>query len=231
MRFRRRTLSELADLICGNEPHEHFIYRSRARLVEFFQDADAGQFEAEWSLNSRQYWTANILEQILAMPWQSNTTPPEPFARVISLLMDAEDATNESGDRAAALTQLNDSLRREGLEAFYAPDKKCHLRHVASGTTSADMLRANPHRPFSTAEIEKRERLAKYLDGASEDQLIEEVLLPLFRQLGFHRITAAGHKDKAQEYGKDIWMRYQLPTQHFLYFGIQAKKGKLDSAG
>lgn len=26
-------------------------------------------------------------------------------------------------------------------------------------------------------------------------------------------------------------MRYQLPTQHVLYFGIQAKKGKLDSAG
>jgi hypothetical protein len=53
----------------------------------------------------------------------------------------------------------------------------------------------------------------------------------MFRQLGFHRITAAGHTDKALEYGKDVWMRYTLPTQHFLYFGIQAKKGKLDSSG
>jgi len=26
-------------------------------------------------------------------------------------------------------------------------------------------------------------------------------------------------------------MRYILPTQHVLYFGIQAKKGKLDAAG
>jgi hypothetical protein len=69
--------------------------------------------------------------------------------------------------------------------------------------------------------------LAIYLDTASEDELIEEVLLPLFRQLGFHRITAAGHKDKALEYGKDIWMRYTLPTQHVLYFGIQAKKTSL----
>ncbi|MFI0479403.1 hypothetical protein [Actinomadura sp. 9N215] len=33
------------------------------------------------------------------------------------------------------------------------------------------------------------------------------------------------------EYGKDIWMRYTLPTQHVLYFGIQAKKGKIDAAG
>ncbi|MBA1414056.1 hypothetical protein G9G97_31465, partial [Klebsiella pneumoniae] len=56
-------------------------------------------------------------------------------------------------------------------------------------------------------------------------------LLPLFRQLGFHRITAAGHKDKALEYGKDIWMKFILPTQHVLYFGIQAKKGKLDASG
>ncbi|MEH9375823.1 MULTISPECIES: hypothetical protein [Klebsiella] len=61
--------------------------------------------------------------------------------------------------------------------------------------------------------------------------MIEEVLLPLFRQLGFHRITAAGHKDKALEYGKDIWMKFILPTQHVLYFGIQAKKGKLDASG
>jgi hypothetical protein len=26
-------------------------------------------------------------------------------------------------------------------------------------------------------------------------------------------------------------MRYVLPTQHVLYFGIQAKKGKIDSSG
>jgi hypothetical protein len=33
------------------------------------------------------------------------------------------------------------------------------------------------------------------------------------------------------EYGKDVWMRFVLPTQHVLYFGLQAKKGKLDAAG
>ena len=89
----------------------------------------------------------------------------------------------------------------------------------------------DPHRPFSPSELKKREHLIAYLDGASEDTLIEDVLLPLFRQLGFHRVTAAGHKDKALEYGKDVWMKYTLPTQHVLYFGIQAKKGKLDASG
>ena len=70
-----------------------------------------------------------------------------------------------------------------------------------------------------------------YLDEVSEDQRIAEVLLPLFRQLGFHRVTAAGHQDKVLEYGKDVWMKYTLPTQHVLYFGLQAKRGKLDASG
>ncbi|MGH3671250.1 MAG: hypothetical protein ACRDSH_11535 [Pseudonocardiaceae bacterium] len=35
------------------------------------------------------------------------------------------------------------------------------------------------------------------------------------------RVTASGHKDKALEYGKDIWMKFTLPTQHVLYFGLR----------
>ncbi|MEV7010727.1 hypothetical protein [Streptosporangium sp. NPDC051022] len=53
----------------------------------------------------------------------------------------------------------------------------------------------------------------------------------MFRQMGFHRVTAAGHKDKALQYGKDVWMKFTLPTQHVLYCGLQAKKGKLDASG
>jgi hypothetical protein len=143
--------------------------------------------------------------------------------------MDQEDATNEEHERKGALTLLNTTLAREGFEAFYAPDKQCYLRHIATNTITT--ASPNPHRPFSAAELKKREQLIAYLDKASEDELIEEVLLPLFRQLGFHRFTTAGHKDKALEYGKDVWMKFTLPTQHVLYFGIQAKKDKLDASG
>jgi hypothetical protein len=59
---------------------------------------------------------------------------------------------------------------------------------------------------FTAVEQKRRQRLSPYLDKISEDGLIEEILLPLFRQLGFHRITASGHQDKALEYGKDVWM-------------------------
>lgn len=79
--------------------------------------------------------------------------------------------------------------------------------------------------------MKRRDRLETFLDACSEDQFIEDVLVPLFRQLGFHRVSVSGHKDKALEYGKDLWMRYVLPTQHVLYFGVQAKRGKLDASG
>ena len=38
----------------------------------------------------------------------------------------------------------------------------------------------NPHRPFSKNEIKRREELTTYLNIASEDELIEEILLPFF---------------------------------------------------
>ena len=156
-------------------------------------------------------------------------TPPDTFARVIRTLMDQGDSINEGPERPGALALLNTALAREGFEAFYAPDRQCYLRHIATNTVATPL--PNPHRPFSASELKRRERLLAYIEAISEDNLIQEVLLPLFRQLGFHRVTAAGHKDKALEYGKDIWMKHTLPTQHILYFGIQVKKGKIDAAG
>jgi len=79
--------------------------------------------------------------------------------------------------------------------------------------------------------IRRRTVLGQHMDKMSEDQLIEELLQPVFAQLGFTRMSISGHKDKALEYGNDFWMKYQLPTTHFLYFAAQVKKAKLDSAG
>jgi hypothetical protein len=228
MEFKRRTLKQIGDMICGNFPAEEsfFPYRSSSYLTEFFEDAETDHAHDG---STRVYWVADTLAQVLAEPQPGPNTPPETFARVIRRLMDQDDATNEGPQRPGALALLNGALTREGFEAFYAEDKQCYLRHLT--TNKIVMPAPNPHRPFSVAEVQRREQLIAYLDRASEDELIEEVLLPLFRQLGFHRVTAAGHKDKALEYGKDVWMKYTLPTLHVLYFGIQAKKGKLDASG
>ncbi|WP_246725426.1 hypothetical protein [Beijerinckia sp. L45] len=213
-------------MICGNGERIPFVYRSSSFLTRFFWDADT-DFAHDGS--TRAAWVSGVLEQILNEPHQDAKTPSDTFCRVIRTLMDPGDATENDPERKAALAKLNTALQREGFEAFYADDKRCYLRHIGTGTIAAPA--ANPHRPLSREEVERRDLLTAWLDKASEDELIGDLLLPLFRQLGFHRVTAAGHKDKSLEYGKDIWMRYQLPTQQFLYFGIQAKRDKLDAAG
>lgn len=229
MKFKDRTINQIADMICGNffpEEKSFFRYRSSSHLTKFFQDCDT---DYTHDGTTRNNWVSEVLKKILAEPQTNATEPPETFSRVIRTLMDQEDMKNEGTERSGALSILNSALKREGFEAFYAPDKQCYLKHVA--TNSIVMPSPNLHRPLSQIEMQRRENLSSYLDKSSEDELIEEVLLPLFRQLGFHRITPAGHKDKALEYGKDIWMKYTLPTQHILYFGIQVKKGKLDTSG
>jgi hypothetical protein len=235
MKFRRRDVEDLGDLVCGNlgseRPSEgqessYFPYRSSSRITRFFQELDT-----DWVHDgtTRHRWVADVLDAMLDEPHDGPTHPPESFCRLIDHLLSPADALNEGPDRPNALRMLNTILNREGFEAFYGEDKHCYLRHV--GTQAVTVLSANPHRPLTPSEQERRDQLAAYLNRCSEDELIEEVLLPLFRQLGFHRVTAAGHKDKALEYGNDVWMRYKLPTQHLLYFGIQAKRGKLDASG
>ncbi|MCO5950578.1 hypothetical protein [Mucilaginibacter flavidus] len=129
-----------------------------------------------------------------------------------------------------------DNWEKTLLEYFQLP-----VRHLESeGITRVSLVpksaiaaspEVNPGRPLSSAEMKRKELLTQYLDKVSEDQLIELILMPLFRHLGFQRVTVTGHKDKLLEFGKDVWMKFVLPTQHLLYFGIQVKKGKIDSAG
>ena len=216
-------------MICGNEEAgPYFLYRSSRYLTDFFADADT---DYAHDGGTRKWWVANVLDEILRDAWPNAMTPPMSFARVIATLMDQADqyGEGETSDRAGALTALNTSLARDGFEAFYGADRICYLRHTGTGTITN--LDANPHRPLTADERERRELLEAYVIRASEDELIEDVLLPLFRHLGFERISAAGHRDKALEYGKDVWMRFMLPTRNWLYFGVQAKKGKLDASG
>ena len=223
MNFKKRNLRSIAEMVVGDV--DYFPYRSSSYITEFFGECELN-FVHDGS--TRWAWTAARLAELLEEPHSAPGSLPDRFMHVLRVLMHKSDAEEGDSDRALALDSLNRPLSREGYEAFYGPDNVLHVRNVGTGMLS---IPADPHRPFTPQESRRRERLVAYLDRCSEDDLIETILLPLFRQLGFHRITSTGHRDKALEYGKDIWMRYVLPTQHIIYFGIQAKKGKLDSAG
>jgi hypothetical protein len=223
MKWKNRNLRAFADIVCGNV--EHFPYRSSSYITEFFEDCD---LEYVHDGSTRWAWVASRLEDVLALPHSGPSVPPDAFVRIVRRLLDKGEADEGDEDRGKALAALNVVLAREGWEAFYDEQGMGQLRHIATNTVAQV---ANPHRPLTSSELERKDQLIGYLDKCSEDELIGEVLLPLFRQLGFHRVTAPGHKDKALEYGKDVWMKFTLPTLHVLYFGIQAKKGKLDAAG
>ncbi len=223
MKFKSRNLREIAEMVIGDS--KHFPYRSSSNITRFFEECDL-DFVHDGS--TRWAWTADRLADLLNEPQPAAYALPERFVHVLRVLMHKSDAEDGDPDRALAIEALNKPLSREGYEAFYGEDNQLYIRHIGTKVVSTA---ANPHRPFTPTELKRRERLVSYLGQCSEDELIVEVLLPLFRQLGFHRITSGGHKDKALEYGKDMWMRYVLPTQHVLYFGVQAKRGKLDASG
>ena len=223
MKFKNRNLRELAEMIIGDS--DYFRYRSSSYITRFFDECDL-DFTHDGS--TRWAWTADRLSELLNEPRHTEYELPERFVHVLRVLMHKSDAEDGDLDRLLALEALNRPLAREGYEAFFGEDENLYVRHVGTKIVSTS---ANPHRPFTKVELQRRKDLIQYLDSCTEDELIEDILLPMFRQLGFHRLTSAGHVDKALEYGKDIWMRYVLPTQHVLYFGIQAKKGKLDASG
>ena len=223
MKFKTRNLRALAEIIIGD--NGRFPYRSSSYITQFFEECD---LDYAHDGSTRWAWTSQVLEELLSQPSELPNTLPPRFVHVLRILMLKADAADNDPGRTLALAELNKPLSREGFEAFYGEDELLHVRHIGTQTVSTSI---SPHRPFTPDEMRRRDSLSRYLDQCSEDQLIEQVLLPLFRQLGFQRISVAGHKDKALEYGKDIWMRYVLPTLHVLYFGIQVKKGKLDSSG
>jgi hypothetical protein len=86
MKFKKRTLIQLADLICGNcddEEKRRFLYRSSSRLTEFFRECET---DYEHDGSTRRDWVAWVLAQLLEEPQQDANRPPDTFLRVIQAL-------------------------------------------------------------------------------------------------------------------------------------------------
>jgi hypothetical protein len=237
MQLKPRTLHDLAEMVTGGSGGfmldggdragigGSFPYRSSSSLTDFFRSCDTDYVHQG---DSRVPWTEGILAELNKGSCARHDLPADLIVRVIQELMDPVDfRRSKSLDLDKAFAVLNETLSREKLEAYRDGAGQCHLRS-ASGTSAVVDIRA---RAFSQKDRERRAKWETYLDTSSEDDFTLKVLVPLFQSLGYQRISVAGHKDKLLEFGKDLWMKLRLPTSHFIYFGIQVKTGKLDSAG
>lgn len=224
MKLREYTLEKLADMVVGN--HEAFPYRSSHFITTFFTRCDL-PYRHDGSTRNR--WAKGVLMELNLGPGRSPDLPSDSLVRVIVELFDPDDLDRAGKSRAAALDELNKLVARDGLAAYFSEQGACFVRNTGTGAVTRAGLPIP--RPLTAEELAQRARVEAFLDSASEDEFTEKLLVPLFLRFGFHRVTPAGHKEKALEYGKDLWMKLQLPTAHWLYFCAQVKRGKIDAGG
>jgi hypothetical protein len=234
MKLSSKTLTRMAEMICGTSRDwaggeryswPNFPERSANNIVKFFEDCDVDS-QAETTV--RKGRVLEVLNRVNEEPSEDSTLPSASLVRVVQEIFDPRTFEAAGRDRAAAASELSAELERDNLELFADQAGRYQIRTVDGGAqTAGPLLR----RVWTPAELRHREELTEYLTEAAEDDLIEKVLVPMFSQLRFSRVSAAGHHDKALEFGRDLWMRYRLPTGHYIYLGAQVKKGKLDSAG
>jgi hypothetical protein len=234
MKLSERVLEELAKMVVGDA--KHFPYRSSSYITRFFKRCDL-PFVHDGSTRPR--WTQERLAELNLGTAQSADLPSDDLCRVISELFDQDDFDryNDRGDVGPehladvqlALASFNKLVQRAGLIAYLDESGRCYLRSTGTGMSSASFSQKT--RPLSQEELAQRQKLADFLDTASEDEFTEKVLVPLFQRLGFHRVSPSGHTEKALEFGKDLWMKYQLPTSHWIYFCAQIKRHKIDASG
>lgn len=232
MRLSSRTIADLAEMICGSSGSvdgyrwTNFPYRSSSQLTRFFRNCD---LDYKHTGGTRSDWVETVLNEINQGVASIPQLPSDGMIRVIQELLDISAFERVRLDRNKALEDVNKVLARDGLEVYLDASNRCFVRTIDKQATSA-LSKFQP-RPLSASELARRREIEVFLENASEDDLIERLLVPLFRQLGFLRVIPSGHQDKSLEFGKDIWMKYRLPTGHFIYFVAQVKKDKIDSAG
>ncbi|MBP9093241.1 hypothetical protein KBI23_19625 [bacterium] len=225
MRLRDFVLEELANMVVGD--NSAFPYRSSYFITEFFKRCE---LDYQHDGTTRPRWTADVLKELNQLPSDSADLPNEQILRVIFELFDQDHFDRKRLDREPALVALNELIKRQGLEAYFDETGSCYVRNTGSGISSS-LGKRLVARPLSKEEIAEREKISDFLKTASEDEFTEKLLVPFFQRHGFHRVSPGGHNEKLLEFGKDLWMKYLLPTGHWIYFCAQIKKGKIDASG
>ena len=230
MKLSNKVLTKLAEMICGASGCQYkwnaFPYRTGGGLVEFFDACELEGFEGG---GTRKWDTLEFLKVLNDRAARHPSLPSSDIVVVIRELMHDDNYTMEDTNRDEAITQLNQVLSRDAVRVVPTDDGLVQVQSTSTGTVSG--VPHSNRRAWRPEEVRRRSALAGHLDSLSEDAFTETVLVPVLRELGFLRVSTAGHRDKALEYGKDLWMKHPLPTGHWLYFGLQVKIGKVDASG
>lgn len=224
MQLRDYILEQLADMVVGD--HSDFPYRSSSFITRFFRRSG---FAFVHDGTTRSRWAHERLKELNSSQGPSVDLPSADILRVLYELFDPDDFDRDNKSRETALDALNKVLGKQSLAAYFADDGTLRVRNKGTGHSVAPF--APEQRPLSAEEIAQRQQVTEFLEAASEDDFTEKLLVPLFQRMGFRRVSASGHKEKALEYGKDLWMKFQIPTGHWLYFAVQIKRDKLDAKG
>ena len=233
MQLSEKTLNKLAEMICGsiggmggyNWPN--FPYRSSSYLSEFFMNAGLPH---RHSGSTRKWWVLEVLQKENVSACSNSKLPSDSMLSIIRTLLDGRSLEEAKKDRSAAVNDLSEVLKWDGLRVFVDTDGYAQLEAIKGGATSVGTL-FQTRRAWTEEEGREKAAFATFLDSASEDAITEQLLVPLFLHLGFQRISVTGHTDKRLEFGTDLWMKFTLPTKHELFFGCQIKKEKIDAAG
>jgi len=113
MKWKPRNLRELARMVVGDA--EHFPYRSSKYITEFFEDCE---LEFVHTGETRPVWTAERIEEVLAMPHPTPSVVPDAFLRIIRRLLDKGEAEGDDSERTKAPAALKVVLAREGWAAI-----------------------------------------------------------------------------------------------------------------
>lgn len=217
-------------MICGQAggtgfAWENFPYRSSSVLTQFFRNCD---LEYGHDGSTRKYWVEQVLDELNRIPPSNPSLPSNQIIRVLQELLDPTDFERGGHDRMAALRDVNQALSRDGFEVFIGESGDIFIRNTGTRAVSGHL--AQQSRPLTKSELERKAAIEDYLGQADEDGFIEDFLAPIFRALGFTRITPTGHRDRSLEYGNDLWMKLQLPTGHWIYFGSQVKAERIHAS-
>ena len=224
LRLREYLIEQLGKIVVGD--NDAFPYRSSSRITDFFRRCG---FDFVHHGETRRIWAAERLQELNISASPSSDLPSDQILRVISELFDVDDFDRTQKSPETALETLNKVLSKQGLHGYFDLAGRCHVRNDGSGVSSS--ARTLEPRPLSPQELLQRTAVEEFLESASEDDFTERLLVPLFQRLGFHRVSSSGHFEKTLEYGKDLWMKYRLPTGHWIYFAAQIKRDKLDAKG